>query len=451
MLLVAAMVAVASPAATQAQEPAPGVAITDGPRDPTNDATPTFSFSSPADPQPAFLCRVDGAEADFAACTSPFTSAPLPDGRHVFTVRAPGLPGQPEDSRAFTVDTAAPDTAIQGGPGGPTNATAATFGLFSEDGAAFTCTPVRPGGSATGPAACGPEVTYDLPQEGDYTLSASATDAAGNADPTPATRTFTVDRTPPAAPDVSSAAGGYAFAGEPGATFECRLDTPFGAGTYAACTSPQAVWTPVPGRYVFSVRAVDRAGNAGPATARELTSPGAAPVTPRFHASVVVRPAGGTVLVRRRGSARYAPLTRSQLLPLGSTVDARRGSVTLLAAPRAHAAAQKAVFADGVFRITQPGAATVLTLSEALAPCGKRAAAAGRPRTRRLSGKGSGAFRTRGRYSTAAGGTRWLVQDTCAGTVTRVLEGLAAVRDDVRHRTVLVRAGKRYLARPRRR
>ena len=47
-------------------------------------------------------------------------------------------------------------------------------------------------------------------------------------------------------------------------------------------------------------------------------------------------------------------------------------------------------------------------------------------------------------------GTRWLVQDTCAGTLTRVVKGVVAVRDNVRHKTIVVRAGKKYLARPRR-
>jgi hypothetical protein len=67
-------------------------------------------------------------------------------------------------------------------------------------------------------------------------------------------------------------------------------------------------------------------------------------------------------------------------------------------------------------------------------------------------GDGSGSFRTSGRYSSATvRGTKWLVQDSCAGTLTRVVRGVVAVRDDVRRRTVVLRAGKKYLARPRRR
>ena len=66
---------------------------------------------------------------------------------------------------------------------------------------------------------------------------------------------------------------------------------------------------------------------------------------------------------------------------------------------------------------------TDLTLSQPLAPCGKKkaGAAAKKPKTRKLWGDGSGSFRTRGQYSAATvRGTRWLVQDSCAGTLTKV-------------------------------
>ena len=52
------------------------------------------------------------------------------------------------------------------------------------------------------------------------------------------------------------------------ATFECKLDTPAGVGTYAACTSPQAYTTTAGGATRSRVRATDAAGNvdASPAT-----------------------------------------------------------------------------------------------------------------------------------------------------------------------------------------
>jgi hypothetical protein len=45
-------------------------------------------------------------------------------------------------------------------------------------------------------------------------------------------------------------------------------------------------------------------------------------------------------------------------------------------------------------------------------------------------------------------GTEWLVQDSCSGTLTRVKHGVVNVRDTVRHKTIVVRAGHRYTAKP---
>jgi ferric-dicitrate binding protein FerR (iron transport regulator) len=59
-----------------------------------------------------------------------------------------------------------------------------------------------------------------------------------------------------------------------------------------------------------------------------------------------------------------------------------------------------------------------------------------------------GRFRTRGRNSVATvRGTRWSTRETCAGTVTRVMQGAVDVRDLRTGRTVTVRAGHAYLAR----
>ena len=45
-------------------------------------------------------------------------------------------------------------------------------------------------------------------------------------------------------------------------------------------------------------------------------------------------------------------------------------------------------------------------------------ASAKKPKSRKLWGQGSGNFRTVGQYSAATvRGTRWLVQDSCAGTL----------------------------------
>jgi hypothetical protein len=67
---------------------------------------------------------------------------------------------------------------------------------------------------------------------------------------------------------------------------------------------------------------------------------------------------------------------------------------------------------------------------------------------RELWGDGKGRFQTRGLYAAATvRGTTWRTQDRCDGTLVVVTKGVVAVRDLRLRRTVLVRAGQRYLAR----
>ena len=70
--------------------------------------------------------------------------------------------------------------------------------------------------------------------------------------------------------------------------------------------------------------------------------------------------------------------------------------------------------------------------------------------SRQLFSSVHGRFRTRGRNSTATvRGTKWLTKDTCAGTLTRVMEGTVVVQDLRKHKKVVVKSGHQYLARAR--
>ena len=177
---------------------------------------------------------------------------------------------------------------------------------------------------------------------------------------------------------------------------------------------------------------------------------------PVFHKSVGVKLVSGRVGIRRPGSKQDVDLTGSDVIPLGSTIDAEHGALMLSSVPRPGAAPQTAKFYEGVFKVTQSGGTTQLALAQPLASCRARGRAAGaaakkKPSKRHLWGDGKGAFRTSGKYSSATvRGTKWLVQDSCAGTLTRVVRGTVRVRDNVRRKTITVRAGKSYLAKPRR-
>jgi hypothetical protein len=160
-------------------------------------------------------------------------------------------------------------------------------------------------------------------------------------------------------------------------------------------------------------------------------------------------------------------------IPLGASIDARKGRVRLYAAPDRSGKVQAASFYSGVFRVVQRGSVTELQLRGPKPRCGSRPSASSstetaaggkaakkkkkkkqgkrkKARKRRLWGSGRGRFRTRGRFSAATvRGTKWLVEDSCRSTTTRVKSGVVTVRDFERRRTIRLRAGDRYVARRR--
>ncbi len=170
--------------------------------------------------------------------------------------------------------------------------------------------------------------------------------------------------------------------------------------------------------------------------------------------SVNVKPVSGKVRIRRPGSNRYTTLTAEAQIPVGSSIDTRNGRIAITAAQGAGKTAS-ADFYDGLFKLTQAKRSklTSLTLTERLS-CprkGSASAAAKKKKKRRLWGDGSGKFRTKGKHSAATVvGTKWLVEDRCKSTLTRVVRGRVKVRDFAKKKTVTVRAGKRYTARAKR-
>ena len=176
------------------------------------------------------------------------------------------------------------------------------------------------------------------------------------------------------------------------------------------------------------------------------------PPVPGVRAGAV--PVSGRVLVKIPGTNAFVELQNATEIPIGAQVDTRAGAVRLTSG----GGGGTATFNDGLFTITQARAArAVMTLNLnggnfGICRGGSSAQSVGavRPKrpVRRLWGSGRGRFTTRARYSSATvRGTRWLVQDRCDGTLTRVVQGRVLVRDFVRRRNRIVRAGQTYLAR----
>ncbi|HVK75487.1 MAG TPA: Ig-like domain-containing protein, partial [Kofleriaceae bacterium] len=240
---------------------APVVTITGGPAGPVNDPTPTFTFTTAGAPT-VIECRIGGGA--FAACTSPYTAAALPDGAATFEVRVADAAGNlGTATRAFVVDTVAPTVTITGGPAGPTSDPTPTFTFVADGGAVMT--ECRVGGGAF--AACTSPFTAAALPDGAATFEVRVTDAAGNVGN--ATRSFTVDTGAPTVTITGGPTGPtsdstptftFTTAGAP-TVIECRV-----GGAFAACTSPYTAATLPEGAATFEVRVADAAGNVGNAT-----------------------------------------------------------------------------------------------------------------------------------------------------------------------------------------
>jgi CSLREA domain-containing protein len=169
--------------------------------------------------------------------------------------------------------------------------------------------------------------------------------------------------------------------------------------------------------------------------------------------SIVASKSKGTVKVKLPGSDEFFVLQDGQQLPMGTTFDTTHGRVNIRADQGHGVANKKAWFYQGVFKVNQTKGnkpLTTLTLTGKL-QCGgkgKASSALKKKKTRRLWGNGKGRFSTKGKHSAATVvGTKWLVEDRCNGTLTRVVRGVVKVRDFKKRKTVKVRAGHSYFAR----
>jgi ELWxxDGT repeat protein len=181
--------AVSTPQTITTDNTAPTTILTSTPPTQTNSRTATFAFSAS---EPAtFECSLDFAA--WIGCTSPTTYAGLADGHHSFRVRATDPLGNVESTGpAFTwyLDATPPETTIDSGPvATPGRSFYFTFSS-NEPGPIFRCSldwaPF---------AACTSPIRYEHLRKGQHTFRVFAVDPYGNADATPAARTWTVGRT----------------------------------------------------------------------------------------------------------------------------------------------------------------------------------------------------------------------------------------------------------------
>ncbi|WP_240356778.1 Ig-like domain-containing protein [Myxococcus eversor] len=166
---------------------------------------------------------------------------------------------------------------------------------------------VRVDGAPVGTTQAGSDGRWTVPavstlSEGAHTVTATATDTAGNISPV-ASNDFTVDATAPAAPTITTPASG-AVVGAAGTGFSgtaenrsfitARLDGAIVGTTQASAAGAWSLPTSTSfteGPHTLSVTATDAAGNASAATERTFTVDTGKPAVP-----VILTPASGAVV-----------------------------------------------------------------------------------------------------------------------------------------------------------
>jgi hypothetical protein len=211
-----------------------------------------------------------------------------------------------------------------------------------------------------------------------------------------------------------------------------------------------------------------------------FTAPAAAPPPPPVLAKTEnVQPVSGQVFIEN-AAGQFVPLTGATQIPSGAVIDARHGTLKITTAlpggtggahdaaakgakPKPQVRTQSGNFGGAIFKLTQarsglanlsllegafPGAPTYAAC-KAHKAADATAAAVSSKTLQLLHASAHGKFRTTGRYSAATvRGTVWTVADRCDGTLTHVVTDSVAVNDFVHHKTIILHAGQRYLARP---
>jgi len=257
---------------------APDTTIVSGPPEFTASASATFDFAS-SRTDVTYACSLNGAA--WAPCADPVTFTGLAEGTHTLSVRAVTTSGVADPTPAthtWTVDRTAPDTTILTGPAELTNQTLANFTFSSPDSTAtFQCR-VDSGSWAT----CASPAQFTV-AAGSHTFHVRGVDLAGNMDATPATWSWVVDTTPPAAPTIAAPIDGALL----------RTVTPLVSGT----AESQATVLVFAGSYLEAIVTADVNGNwsvsmlgkaQGPLTIRAVAVDLAGNPSPEASVSVTI-------------------------------------------------------------------------------------------------------------------------------------------------------------------
>jgi DNA-binding beta-propeller fold protein YncE len=219
------------------------------------------------------------------------TLTPTEPGSYACRVTASNQAGSSSQT-SDDVTVPPPDTEIDSGPTGRIGDPTPTFAFHSpEPGDTFQCKV-----DSNRYAACGSPKTASELSDGFHIFRVRARDSFGNVDPTPASRRFTVDTTPPETTIDSGPQGTTndptpsfaSHSSEPSSSFKCKVDS----APFAACGSPKTASHLTDGPHTFSVRATDRVGNTDPSPASSTFTVRTASVSVQGTALVVAAAPG---------------------------------------------------------------------------------------------------------------------------------------------------------------
>ena len=184
---------------------------------------------------------------------------------------------------------------------------------------------------------------------------------------------------------------------------------------------------------------------------------------PKKNKQFAIAPTAGRISVNPPGPTGFQPLVEGVSVPIGSIVDARKGTAAITTELDS-GKKQTGEFWGEKFKVRQPteeGGLTEIRVRDAIRACDGKAISAfdkvvsarKKKRSRGLWGRDTkGRWRTHGRGSQATTrGTIWFSEERCDGTYTKVIEGSVLVRDHYLKRNIVVNAGGTYLAKPHKR
>jgi hypothetical protein len=192
----------------------PSVVLASPGGSPSAEMLPRFSIgdNEVADGPDTFMCTWSGpglGSPSAVGCADGDGFAVAGDGQYTLTVVAVDTLGNVSDPAVVTYDydgsAQSPLVALVTPAGSPSKVTSPSFSVTDQEVAdgpdSFDCTWTGPGVVETGPVACGTTATFATADDGEYTLSVTATDKLGTlSDPT--TVTYTYDGTAPDSPTV---------------------------------------------------------------------------------------------------------------------------------------------------------------------------------------------------------------------------------------------------------